>query len=99
LTWQGALDFIAALNQVGFCGYTDWRIPNAIEFQSLVNYNATDPYAWLESRGFQNVTGNAWSSNTKPDQANNAYYLAANGIVFFVFKLDTYNVWLVRGGR
>ena len=98
-SWQGALDFIAALNQSGFCGFTDWRLPNAIEFQSLVNYDATDPYAWLQSQGFKNVIGYAWTSNSKPDQAEYAYYLAANGDIFYDSKLGSYGVWPVRGGR
>jgi hypothetical protein len=31
------------LNQQGFAGYTDWRVPNVKELQSLVNYGTRSP--------------------------------------------------------
>ena len=34
--------FLSTLN-VGFAGYTDWRIPNAKELESIVDYEAVEP--------------------------------------------------------
>ncbi len=34
--------FLATIN-VGFAGYTDWRIPNAKELQSIVDYEVLNP--------------------------------------------------------
>lgn len=36
--WAGAYGKIAALNAIAFAGYTDWRLPNVIEVQSLMDY-------------------------------------------------------------
>jgi hypothetical protein len=36
---------IALLNQMAFAGYTDWRLPNVNELQSLVNYGTFAPAA------------------------------------------------------
>jgi len=48
VTWQHALDFIAGLNYGAHaCGqtvnYTDWRLPNVREMESLLNANYIDP--------------------------------------------------------
>ena len=36
-TWQEALDYIKTLNSQNYQGHNDWRLPNRIELQSLVN--------------------------------------------------------------
>ena len=41
--WPNHLAKAAGLNQQGFAGYADWRVPNVNELQSLVNYGALDP--------------------------------------------------------
>ena len=37
VTWQHALDYVAKLNTEAYLGYTDWRLPNVIELESLVH--------------------------------------------------------------
>lgn len=68
--WQAALDN-AALLANGACslgdGSTagDWRLPNRVEFLSLVNYQQSDGAIWLDSQGFLNaVHGWYWTSDT-----------------------------------
>jgi hypothetical protein len=43
LDWNGAFAKIAALNAMAFAGRTDWRLPNAIELQSLADYGNANP--------------------------------------------------------
>ncbi|MCI0435770.1 MAG: DUF1566 domain-containing protein, partial [Gemmatimonadetes bacterium] len=43
-TWANAFaGKVAALNSGGFAGYTDWRVPNVKELQSIVNYENLNP--------------------------------------------------------
>ena len=42
--WSDAFTiFIAGLNTTSFAGHTDWRLPNAKELQSIMNYENTNP--------------------------------------------------------
>jgi hypothetical protein len=43
LTWQDALAWVQSRNSANYLGHNDWRMPNAKELHSLVNYaNAPD---------------------------------------------------------
>ena len=43
MTWQDALAWVQAKNTANYLGHNDWRLPNAKELHSLVNYtNAPD---------------------------------------------------------
>ena len=35
--------FVEVMNQSGWCGYSDWRIPTRLELQSIVNYAQAIP--------------------------------------------------------
>lgn len=39
LDWQQALDWVAQRNATGYLGYSDWRLPDAKELQSLLDYS------------------------------------------------------------
>jgi hypothetical protein len=43
LSWQGAVDSVAAINALAPDGRADWRLPNRSELDSLVNRSYTDP--------------------------------------------------------
>jgi len=39
MNWQKALTWVAQKNSESYLGYKDWRLPNAKELQSIVDYN------------------------------------------------------------
>lgn len=39
MTWQSALEYVAELNDENYLGYSDWRLPNAKELHSIVDYS------------------------------------------------------------
>ena len=63
VTWPHALDYVAKLNAEAYLGYTDWRLPNVNENESLTN--ADVPFTlWLSTQGFSNVMSRYWSSTS-----------------------------------
>jgi hypothetical protein len=38
LNWQGALAYAVQKNAAGYLGYSDWRVPNAKELHSIIDY-------------------------------------------------------------
>jgi len=98
LNFYQVIDFC---NNLDLGGYTDWRLPNVNELESLVNANEPNSATWLNTQGFTNVqASNYWSSTTY------AYY---QGFAWFVGmwyggvagdpKSHLYYVWPVRGGQ
>lgn len=38
MDWQAALEYAEKMNRKGYLGYSDWRVPDAKELQSIVDY-------------------------------------------------------------
>ena len=47
MTWQDALAHVACLNTHSHLGYTNWRVPNVIELESVVNSEYGSTTDWL----------------------------------------------------
>ncbi len=76
VVWEGALALVQEKNEENYLGYSDWRLPNAKELQSIVDYSrspdttgsaAIDPV--FEISGIINEAGDKdypfyWSSTT-----------------------------------
>ena len=101
-TWQAALDYVACLNTWSYLGYSDWRLPNVNELESMVNAEQIDTSTWLNGLGFINVQSEYyWSSTTVASVAGNAWYdyLREGGVGSGFQKTLVYPVWPVRVGQ
>ncbi|MBF0337944.1 MAG: DUF1566 domain-containing protein [Nitrospirae bacterium] len=100
-TWQEALDYVASMNSAGTYGYTDWRLPNVNELESLVNAGQANPTTWLISQGFANVqTNDYWSSTSSAGSTSEAWFVnMVDGNVPAHVKSSGHYVWPVRSGQ
>ncbi len=80
--------------------YSDWRLPNVKELESLINYGVADMAGWLNSEGFMNVQYSSyWTSTTYQKNAAKAWMLDIRKInKLSKAKRAAYYAWLVRGG-
>ena len=99
-TWYAALTYA---NNLNLCGYTDWRLPNIIEFKSLVNGEAASKAAFLNTQGFSVYANPYWSSTTQAANPAGAWYLnLGDGNATTGSKDGTSGVglaWPVRAGQ
>ncbi len=94
-TWEQAISYCEGLD---FAGYSDWRLPNRNELQSIVQYDMYNPA--IDTTIFIGPeTTHYWSSTTYAYDTNYAWDVSFNtGNVYFCDKTDEYNVRAVRGG-
>lgn len=98
VTWQEALDAIAAMNQVYYLGCSDWRLPNRLELRSLISYQSKKP-ALPHGHPFVNIfLGWYWSSTSAAINPAYAWYVHLEGARMFYGRKDQYYLfWPVRG--
>ena len=110
MTWNAALDYCEALSLGGF---SDWRMPNAVELFSLVDYANHDP-ALPTGHPFvgEELTlagANFWTSNTMGGNESATWnemifqdhvisIFLAKGFTNTPAKVSSLYVWPVRGG-
>jgi len=72
-TWQVALNYA---NDLSLGGFTDWRLANVRELQSLINVEQANPAGWLNTQGFSGaISDDYWSSTTSASNPNMACVL------------------------
>lgn len=97
--WQSALEYVSCLNSNAYLGYSDWRLPNINEIESLYYVGAagTDSAAWLNSQGFINVGSSNWSSTTCSSNTTYAWNVYFGGNYTGISaKTTAYYTWPVR---
>ena len=100
--WEEALEYAASLNNgSGTYGYTDWRLPNIKELESIVDAERINP-ALPQGHPFNNVQNNSWywSATTNDDMKTAAWILyLLTGQVDNQYKNTSHYVWPVRTGQ
>lgn len=99
VSWQQALDFVAGMNAGTYTnfGYTDWRLPNRNELNSLVDCSQTDP-SLPSGHPFSDVQSSYYWSGT-----SSVYLYDVGWCVYMLYgsvvnhiKTDPHYVWSVR---
>jgi|AntAceMinimDraft_8_1070364.scaffolds.fasta_scaffold01627_7 hypothetical protein len=108
VNWETATDWYHAVDNceaLDFAGYTDWRLPNVTELQSILVRDATlyiGSKPLISEPPFVNTLKRCyWSSTSYPaDSYNNALYVHFEcGYVGSTNKLINERVRAVRGGE
>lgn len=97
--WGGALVQASAANATGYKGFSDWRVPNKTELESLVKREVHSPA--IDATAFPNTPTSHffWTSTTyAPNPAYAWYIYFEDGDTFAYYKPYSNFVRLVRGG-
>ena len=100
-TWDAALDFCNNLKH-GSCGLTDlsvigdWRLPNRLEMESLLDFGRSGPALPLEPP-FVHYGSTYWTST--PVNPNVAWFMDAGGVMDATPTSVIWQVWPVRNAK
>lgn len=96
--WQDALIYVDCLNSTNYLGFSDWRLPNINELQSLLHKGVVSNDAWLMEKGFTNFQSSYyWTSNSyAADPVHYAWVFHWD--TAYIGKDESAAVWPVRGG-
>ena len=100
MIWAAALTAAVTANAANYKGYSDWRVPNKNELESLVDITkATNPVIDLTAFPATPTSSFYWSSTTyTPTPANAWSVYFSTGASFADVKTATGQVRLVRSG-
>ncbi len=103
-TWKEALQHVKAVNENSVDGYSDWRLPNKKELESIIENRCVVPsinenfFYLFPSRSFY-ADANYWTSTTVAGDPAAAWIaLFQYGAIVQGKKSDKFFIRLVRGG-
>ncbi|MCF8069922.1 MAG: DUF1566 domain-containing protein [Desulfobacterales bacterium] len=98
MDWNSTFELISEMNSEMAHGYSDWRVPNIIELESLTDMSQHSP-ALPNDNSFNDVQAFYWSSTTSMYDTNYAWVLyMIDGAVGVGYKpLSEFYLWPVRG--
>jgi hypothetical protein len=96
MTWNDAIDNCAALSHGGM---TDWRLPNKVELESIVDLSQSSPA--IDTSTFPNTQSQYyWASTARAANTTWAWEVQfSTGYDYYTAKTDSRYVRPVRGGR
>lgn len=89
--------YVAYINSISLCGYSDWRMPTVSEFYSIGHKGLEDPA--IDEHYFPNTLGGLryWTGNTVAEVAQNAWYMYfSDASISFTNKVNASHLRLVR---
>lgn len=96
MNWENA---ITCCEDLSLAGYTDWRLPNIKELESITDDSLYNPA--IDTNYFPDAhASNYWSSTTYALNTSNAWLVDCHyGSVYDLNKSGTYSVRCVRAGQ
>ena len=101
-TWSYAQSwFITQLNQQGFAGFSDWRLPTIKELSSLINNGIAYPGPTIDTAWFPHTTTSVYWSSTASAYGTSFVWWGEfhGGWVRYHYKSDNGYVRAVRAGQ
>lgn len=101
--WATAL---STSNDLSLCGFSDWRLPNVRELESLIHNGVENGVTYLRNEGFSILDANYyWTSTSDPNpgfrSSRNVWVInLLTGLMHATGNTSTgYTFWPVRAGR
>jgi hypothetical protein len=97
--WASALTYASTANTYSYKGYSDWRLPNKTELESIVQRDTHSPA--IDATAFPNTPTSTyfWTSTTyTPNPAYAWYFYFNDGDTYYSPKTSGFFFRLVRGG-
>ncbi len=100
MTWQGGLDRVADMNREKDHGFSDWRMPDIRELESLTDLGRHSP-ALPKTHPFSDISDFYWSATTSMYEQRYAWtFYMKDGAVGVGFKDNPeFSLWPVRRAK